>query len=312
MNRDQNDRFENGDPKKVAASPRHTMHARLRLEEMEAGTRPRREALEQISKELDNRFPVSYYGAPDSYLSDDDIAPLEDLLLKAPLENGLLLLLSSPGGSGLAAERLINVCRVYSDDNFRVLVPKQAKSAATMVCLGADAIYMSPTSELGPIDPQVPIADGGWTRYVPADLVIKAYEGLLADARACVDGRIEPYLQQLQLFDIRLIEVLKRELDLGDDIAIKALKKGMMAGTSKSRIRQKIRPFVEANLTSSHGRPILAEQARQCGLNILDIDVKSTLWSAVMEYNIRVERLLLASALKVIETPEDFFYIPRG
>jgi ClpP class serine protease len=35
-----------------------------------------------------------------------------------------------------------------------------AKSAATMICLGSNAIYMSKTSELGPIDPQVTIKEG--------------------------------------------------------------------------------------------------------------------------------------------------------
>jgi ClpP class serine protease len=36
-----------------------------------------------------------------------------------------------------------------------VVVPDQAKSAATLIALGADEILMGPASDLGPIDPQI-------------------------------------------------------------------------------------------------------------------------------------------------------------
>ena len=38
-----------------------------------------------------------------------------------------------------------------------VIVPDQAKSAGTMFVLGADRVYMGPTSDLGPVDPQFPL-----------------------------------------------------------------------------------------------------------------------------------------------------------
>ena len=38
-------------------------------------------------------------------------------------------------------------------DTFSVLVPYKARSAATMIALGADEIVMSDLSELSPIDP---------------------------------------------------------------------------------------------------------------------------------------------------------------
>jgi len=36
-----------------------------------------------------------------------------------------------------------------------VAVPRHAKSAATMIALGADQVHMGLLSELGPVDPQV-------------------------------------------------------------------------------------------------------------------------------------------------------------
>ena len=49
--------------------------------------------------------------------------------------------------------------------DFRLVVPDTAKSAATLIGLGATEIVMSTTSELGPIDPQVmlPDRDGNWS-----------------------------------------------------------------------------------------------------------------------------------------------------
>ena len=47
-------------------------------------------------------------------VSDSDADVIENILQDADLENGLVLFVDSPGGDGLAAERIINVCRSYS------------------------------------------------------------------------------------------------------------------------------------------------------------------------------------------------------
>jgi ClpP class serine protease len=74
-----------------------------------------------------------------------------------------------------------------------VIVPKMAKSAATMVCLGADSIGMSRTSELGPIDPQIKVGDG---MYYAAHEIVESYNDLMTKANKS-KGNLEPYLQQL-------------------------------------------------------------------------------------------------------------------
>ena len=51
-----------------------------------------------------------------------------------------------------------------STGRVRVIVPDYAKSAGTLMALGADRIIMSETSELGPIDPQVILADRNGNR----------------------------------------------------------------------------------------------------------------------------------------------------
>jgi ClpP class serine protease len=92
---------------------------------------------------------------------------LDGLLQKIDLSKGLAIIINSPAGDGLAAERMINALRSYSKTGeFIVIVPSKAKSAATIVCFGASRIIMGPSSELGPVDPQLRILeDRQWKRF---------------------------------------------------------------------------------------------------------------------------------------------------
>ena len=106
-------------------------------------------------------------------ITDEDAEMMEEALQTMKVDDGFYLLLSSPGGDGLAAERIVNICRSYSGESgFSVIVPNQAKSAATMVCFGAKEIIMSTTSELGPVDPQLTMPeDGRLKRFSVCNLV---------------------------------------------------------------------------------------------------------------------------------------------
>ena len=66
----------------------------------------------------------------------------------------ILLVLRSPGGDTAAAYFIGKLCREHTTSAFEVAIPREAKSAATLICCGADVIHMGSLSELGPIDPQ--------------------------------------------------------------------------------------------------------------------------------------------------------------
>lgn len=66
----------------------------------------------------------------------------------------ILLVISSRGGDIPAAYFIAKVCRESTDQQFKVAIPREAKSAATLISCGADEIHMGSLSELGPIDPQ--------------------------------------------------------------------------------------------------------------------------------------------------------------
>lgn len=69
-------------------------------------------------------------------------------------ESRVDLLIHSNGGDGVVPWRLVSLIREFASE-FTVLVPNRAYSAATLMALGADAVFMHPMGVLGPIDPTV-------------------------------------------------------------------------------------------------------------------------------------------------------------
>jgi hypothetical protein len=243
-------------------------------------------------------------------IADQDADMIEEVLQNSDLDGKeLVLLLNSPGGDGLAAERIINICRSYAHSNsFSVIVPKMAKSAATMICLGASRIMMSRTSELGPIDPQFPIHDdnGRFLGYQAAHELLESYEDLIVRANR-TKGRLEPYLQQLARFDARHIRRIKSAQGLSESIAVKCLKSGRMSNLTESRIRAKIKPFLDPRYTKDHGRPIYWEVAKSCGMEVELQEQKSELWKQVWDLYVRLNYLVSTNVTKVIESSSDMY-----
>jgi hypothetical protein len=64
------------------------------------------------------------------------------------------LVVNSYGGSIHAAYQIVEVLRLHAD-RLNVCVPLLAKSAATLLCLGADAIVVDELAQLGPLDTQL-------------------------------------------------------------------------------------------------------------------------------------------------------------
>jgi len=84
-----------------------------------------------------------------------DIIYYEILQLNKSEKKDILLIVSSLGGEIDSAYQISKICRKFSQNKFIVAVPRMAKSAATLLALGADEIHMGPLGNLGPIDPQV-------------------------------------------------------------------------------------------------------------------------------------------------------------
>lgn len=249
-------------------------------------------------------------------LEDTDADMLEEILhsCDCPAKE-LVLVINSPGGEAFAAERIVNICRSFSPEGFTVIVPKMAKSAATMVCLGAKEIIMSPTSELGPVDPQIAVQDGNDDlRYLAAHEIIESYKDLFDKANR-TKGRLEPFLQQLQRFDARDIRRIVSAQELSASIAIKCLKDGMLSNLSEQKIEKKIAPFLDPAITKAHGRPIYHDVAKKCGLNVKLESIHTDLWKQVWELYMRCNYVVSNAGLRVaklVESLDDYYVASVG
>jgi len=70
-------------------------------------------------------------------------------------DKDVVLFILSTGGAGEPAYQISKLCKSFSQLKFIVVVPRYAKSAATLIAIGADEIHMGPLGQLGPIDPQI-------------------------------------------------------------------------------------------------------------------------------------------------------------
>lgn len=122
-----------------------------------------KEAVENVEEYFGDIISyIANPGSPFSIVEPNDCIQLDDLLFHmVPKHKGsskkfkkITLFLHSGGGILEAAVKFIKIIRLYAEE-FEVIVPMMAKSAATVMALNADKIYFTALSELGPVDPIV-------------------------------------------------------------------------------------------------------------------------------------------------------------
>lgn len=292
--------------------PEHPVIHRV-LTELNQAHETRVALFEKLESEL-GRPVVSYFTSfhHPVMVDNEDVDMLQGILQKMDLSKGLAVLISSPGGDGLAAERIVRICRSFSGTGeYWTIVPGKAKSAASLVCFGSSKILMGPTSELGPVDPQMTtINDTGQVVRFSLFNIVKSYESLFTRAVGEQQGRLEPFLQQLAHYDEREIQEFRTALSLSEDIAVRALASGMLKGRTKKLIHKKIRMFLTPEKTMDHGRAIYEDEARRCGLKVESLDPKTTQWEATYELYIRSSQLVKTRVAKCIESKAVSFTSP--
>lgn len=144
-------------------------------------------------------------------------------------EKPILLVLLNLGGSIEAGYLISKTCKRLAKEKFLVAVPRKAKSAATLLALGADEIHMGLMSELGPIDPQF----GGFPALgmknaleILSDLACKHPDAatMLGEyLQSKLDLRILGYFERINDSAVQYAERLLADKTLPDDQTPKSL-----------------------------------------------------------------------------------------
>lgn len=145
----------------------------------------RQQLIASIQQQTQSRL-ICYVAGPQTRIAHDDAMQFRDFFHNIEDGENIELLLHTNGGDVDAAEKLVEMVRdKVGESRFRIVVPHLAKSAGTLMVLGADSVAMSDTSELGPIDPQVIIGDvNGGAMYLPAQSLLDAYDAHSKELRS--------------------------------------------------------------------------------------------------------------------------------
>jgi len=162
---------------------------------------------------------------------------------------------------------------------FVVVVPDIAKSAATIFALGAHEIIMGPTSDLGPIDPQVLVHGRG---YVSAKEIMSAVDRALKDVSERPDSYpLHSALLGMGKVDATLYEFAKSALDRTAEIAKQAISSNAdLAGPAVNKLVQKVTDRLITK-THMHSAVIGCAEARQVGLPVTELQIRSAWWQEI-------------------------------
>jgi hypothetical protein len=193
------------------------------------------------------------------------------------------LLIHSGGGHPDIAYRVMKFLRGRFKE-VNVIVPLYAKSAATLLCLGADHIYLGELADLGPIDIQLqdPVEFGykafspldefksleflrdqsiEWMDYYAAVMSRKygmSIKEALKDSVPLVSAVMRPVFEQI---DPVQMGGYRRDIAIGEEYA-----KRMLQMTGNPRTRQIIRDFVWSY--PGHDFVIDLQEAKELGLPV--------------------------------------------
>jgi Serine dehydrogenase proteinase len=264
-----------------------------------AGRYQRKELVTKV-QDLTGRALICYIDTSDEGISRNDILGFADLLHNAVSHQPLDLLLHTGGGDIDAAEKIIKmVSAVAGNAEFRIIVPDMAKSAGTLMTFGADWVLMSDTSELGPIDPQIPhVGASGELRPISVLTYIKTYEEL-KDALDANPNDVTACIMMSKL-DPATLRHYRFVADRARNLAENLLKQGMFR-TVPGNYTQIPADFMNLDRFSTHGQVIDAQDALRIGLNIEILDRRCELWDAIWNLYTH-QRMALGANSKLFES----------
>jgi hypothetical protein len=209
----------------------------------------------------------------------ESVTFLEELLVGADPAEDLHLLLDSPGGDGETAVRLVRAAQARCRE-LTVIVPNQAKSAGTILVIGAHRILMGPTSDLGPVDPQFqsPTAQG---LYSAKDL-IAAVEA----AERAIAANPESYPLHVSLLaevTAVMVQQARSALDRSGDLVKEALNSNPdVREDDAEKIARALKEKL-IDLPRDHGAVFGAEDAEKAGLPVVQVDPSSDQWKIIWQ-----------------------------
>ena len=204
------------------------------------------------------------------------ITYFEEVLFGVDPAQDLHVMLDTPGGDGETAVRLVRQAQARCRE-LTVIVPDQAKSAGTLFVLGAHHVLTGPTSDLGPVDPQLLMPDG---TLVAAKTIIAAVEHAEAQVRESANTF---HLHAFLLGDVSSLQVQEAREALGRSNSPVREALASCSGRGNAEVEamaKRVSPRL-IDEPQSHAATVSALDAEQLGMPIIHADPLGDRWKRI-------------------------------
>jgi hypothetical protein len=233
---------------------------------------------------------------------DPDVGAFMEVVHGLPRDAGLDLILHSPGGTAEAAEAIVEYLRGRFQE-FRVIVPIAAMSAATMISMAADEIVMGAHSQLGPIDPQLTIQTPEGPRNAPAEAIRAQFEEAKTDL-AKNPQNTAAWLPILRSYAPALLQLCEDSAELSKAMVRSWLTRYMFNGRADAdaKAAEVATHLSDYGTFKSHARRVPREELRSLDLNVTDLEDDQVLQDLVLSVHHAVNHTMnVIGLVKIIE-----------
>jgi len=225
-----------------------------------------------------------------SRIAEDAVRPLYEHLLNIDFKENkkvIDLFLYSRGGDVSVPWRISSMVREFCDE-FNILVPYKAQSAATLLSLGADNIIMGKKAELGPIDPTLVKATIGEGSIPQQEISVEDVNSFLLFVKERANINDQSALAELVGGLVNQISPLTLGSVNRQNSHIRLVARKLLTSRKEKMDEEKINSIIET-LTQkiySHGHGIGRKEAKDIGLPVIIPDEKTEalMWSLYVKY----------------------------
>lgn len=229
-------------------------------------------------------------GVPDAQVTQEDYYFIRDMLADKKGSPNLDVYLETPGGSGEAAEEIVE----FFHDNFGRLsfvISGAAKSAGTIMVLGGDEILMTETGSLGPIDAQVVIGRSiqsahDYIDWIESKIKEAAVNGALNPVDAVMIAQVTPgeigRVNHALKFAQDLVEKWLPDHKFKDWNTTESQKKTVTPEMKRARASEIAKVLCNHSKWRTHGRSLKKNDLiNEIKLRVIDIDADAPLANLV-------------------------------
>ncbi len=217
-----------------------------------------RKRLDALSTRRDNAAVIFYASAflqkavGNVSITREDINGFMNALYEAPTDNGLVLILHTPGGDPNAVESIVEYLH-SKFDRIDVVAPYLAMSGGAMISLAGNLLVLGKQSQLGPIDPQLVIGNKTHSARAIQEGFRKAREDIENDTKLA-----HLWAPILQNMGPSLFLEADKALSYSKELVVNWLNKRMLKDISDGKERKEkadtIAAYFNAEYTPGHGQ----------------------------------------------------------